>query len=116
MQWTIMVANDDLLLHEPDLIRGVLSACRRSYRYAANHREEWADFGARYFRIPRSTMMRSIERELPDLHFDCEVDMEGLAAAIALQQRLGGVPASLRLNDIVDPRFTVIAAQPAAVG
>ena len=116
MQWTIMVANDDLLLHEPDLIRGVLSACRRSYRYAATHREEWADFGARYFRIPRSTMMRSIERELPDLHFDCDVDMEGLAAAIALQQRLGGVPASLRLNDIVDPRFTVIAAQPAAAG
>jgi ABC-type nitrate/sulfonate/bicarbonate transport system substrate-binding protein len=108
MQWTIMVANDDLLLHEPDLVRGVLSACRRSYR--------WADFGARYFHIPRGTMTRSIERELPDLHFDCEVDMEGLAAAIALQQRLGGVPASLRLNDIVDPRFTVIGAQPAAAG
>jgi ABC-type nitrate/sulfonate/bicarbonate transport system substrate-binding protein len=116
MQWTIMVANDDLLLREPDLIRGVLSACRRSYRYAAKHREEWADFGARYFHIPRGTMTRSIERELPDLHFDCEVDMEGLAAAIALQQRLGSVPASLRLNDIVDPRFTVIAAQPAAAG
>jgi NitT/TauT family transport system substrate-binding protein len=116
MQWTIMVANDDLLLHEPDLVRGVLSACRRSYRYAAKHREEWADFGARYFHIPRGTMTRSIERELPDLHFDCEVDMEGLAAAIALQQRLGGVPASLRLNDIVDPRFTVIGAQPAAAG
>jgi ABC-type nitrate/sulfonate/bicarbonate transport system substrate-binding protein len=116
MQWTIMVANDDFLLHEPDLIRGVLSACRRSYRYAAKHREEWADFGAHYFRIPRSIMTRSIERELPDLHFDCEVDMEGLAAAIALQQRLGSVPASLRLNDIVDPRFTVIAAQPAAAG
>ena len=116
MQWTIMVANDDLLLHEPDLIRGVLSACRRSYRYAAKHREEWADFGARYFRIPRGIMTRSIERELPDLHFDCEVDVEGLAAAIALQQRLGSVPASVRLSDIVDPRFTVIGAQPAAAG
>ena len=116
MQWTIMVANDDLLLHEPDLIRGVLSACRRSYRYAAKHREEWADFGARYFRIPRGIMTRSIERELPDLHFDCEVDVEGLAAAIALQQRLGSVPASVRLSDIVDPRFTVFGAQPAAAG
>jgi hypothetical protein len=42
--------------------------------------------------------------------------MEGLAAAIALQQRLGSVPASLRLSDIVDPRFTVIGAQPAAAG
>ena len=111
-----MVANDDVLLHEPDLISNFLSACRRSYRYAAKHRAEWADFGARYFRIQRSTMTRSIERELPDLHFDCKVDMEGLAAAIALQQRLGSVPASLRLSDIVDPRFTVIGAQPAAAG
>src|SRR5260370_17183336 len=80
MQWTIMVANDDLLLHEPDLIRGVLSACRRSYRYAANHREEWADFGARYFRIPPSTTMRSIDRQLPYLHFTSEVDMTALPA------------------------------------
>jgi NitT/TauT family transport system substrate-binding protein len=113
MQWTIMVANNDLLLREPDLIRGFLAACRQSYRYAAEHRDEWADFGARYFRIPRSTMMTSIERELPDLHFDCEVDMEGLAAAIVLQQRLGSVPASLRLSDILDQRFTMNAAQPA---
>jgi hypothetical protein len=58
-------------------------------------------------------MARSIERELPDLHFDCEVDMEALAAALALQQRLGSVPASLRLSDIVDPHFTLIGAQPA---
>ncbi|HEY7247734.1 MAG TPA: ABC transporter substrate-binding protein [Xanthobacteraceae bacterium] len=113
MQWTIMVANDDLLLREPDLVRGVLSGCRRSYRYAAEHRAEWADFGAGYFGIARNTMMRSIERELPDLHFDCEVDMEGLAEAMALQQGLGSIPASLRLNDILDPRFTTIAAQPA---
>jgi ABC-type nitrate/sulfonate/bicarbonate transport system substrate-binding protein len=112
MQWTIVVANNDLLLDEPDLIGSVLSACRRSYRYAAEHRAEWIDFGAHYFRIARSTMASAIERELPDLHFDCEVDMEGLAAAIALQQRLGSVPASLRLNDIVDPHFTVIGAQP----
>jgi ABC-type nitrate/sulfonate/bicarbonate transport system substrate-binding protein len=113
MQWTIMAANNDLLLREPDLIRGLLAACRQSYRYAAEHRDEWAHFGARYFRIPRSTMMTSIERELPDLHFSCEVDMEGLAAAIALQQRLGSAPASLRLSDILDQRFTMSAAQPA---
>ena len=106
-QWTIMVANDGLLRHEPDLIHSVLSACRRSYRYAVEHRAEWADFGARCFRIPHGTMMRSIERELPDLHFNCEVDMEGLAAAVALQHSLGSVPVSLQLDDIMDPRFTV---------
>jgi ABC-type nitrate/sulfonate/bicarbonate transport system substrate-binding protein len=41
-----VVANNDLLLREPDLIRGFLAACRQSYRYAAEHRDRWADFGA----------------------------------------------------------------------
>jgi ABC-type nitrate/sulfonate/bicarbonate transport system substrate-binding protein len=115
MQWTIVVANVEALMREPDLVRGVLRGCRRSYHYAADHRDEWADFGGRYFHIPRETMLRSIERELPDLHFDCEIDMEGLAAAIALQRRLGSVPASLALSDILDSRFSQ-AACPAVAG
>jgi len=105
MQWTIVVANDNALMREGDLIAAVLRGCRRSCRYAAEHREEWADFGARYFGIPRHTMMRSIEREFDDLHFDCEIDMDGLVAAIALQQRLGSIPGSLQVSDILDSRF-----------
>jgi ABC-type nitrate/sulfonate/bicarbonate transport system substrate-binding protein len=105
MQWTIVVANDDALMREGGLIAAVLRGCRRSYRHAAEHREEWADFGAHYFGILRHTMMRSIEREFDDLHFDCEIDMDGLVAALALQQRLGSVPGSLQVSEILDSRF-----------
>ncbi len=110
MQWSVMVANDDLLARDPDVVAAVLRACRRSYRYAAEHSDEWADFGARHFGIARATMMRSIERELADLHFDCEIDREGLDAAIALQRKLGGISAPLRQADIVDSRFAPLAA------
>ena len=79
MQWTIVVANNDALAQEGDVIAAVLRGCRRSYRYAAEHRDEWADFGARYFGISHATMVRSIEREFDDLHFDCEIDMQGHA-------------------------------------
>jgi NitT/TauT family transport system substrate-binding protein len=105
MQWTIMVAHEDTLAREPDLIESILSGCRRSYRYAAEHRDEWADFGARCFRISRDTMMKSIDRELDDLHFDCEIDAAGLEAAIALQRKLGSIASRLQLADILDPRF-----------
>jgi ABC-type nitrate/sulfonate/bicarbonate transport system substrate-binding protein len=105
MQWTIMVANNTALAREPELVRAVLAGCRRSYRYAADHREEWADFGARYFHISREAMQRSIEREFDDLHFDCEIDMDGLAAAIALQRKLGSINDQLALRDILDARF-----------
>jgi len=110
MQWTIVVANNDALAREPDLIRAVLRGCRRSYRYAADHRDEWADFGASYFRISRATMMKSIEREFDDLHFDCEIDEDGMEAAIALQQKLGSVIGPLRLTDILDSRFAMSPA------
>jgi ABC-type nitrate/sulfonate/bicarbonate transport system substrate-binding protein len=109
MQWSIAVANDDLLANEPDLVGAVLRGCRRSYRYAAQNRAEWADFGAHYFGIKRETMMKSIERELGDLHFDCEIDLAGMEAAIALQRKLGAVTHPIRLADIVDARFSPAA-------
>ncbi len=105
MQWSIVVANNDVLARDPELIAAVLRGCRRSYHYAAQNREEWADFGARYCGISRQTMLKSIEREFDDLHFDCALDLEGLDSAIALQRKLGAVSAPLRLADIVDSRF-----------
>ena len=105
MQWTVAVANVDALAADPNLIAAVIRGCRRSYRYAANNRDEWAEFGAHYFAISRETMMKSIEREFDDLHFDCAIDFEGLEAAVGLQRKLGAVIKQLRLADIVDSRF-----------
>jgi hypothetical protein len=51
-------------------------------------------------------MTKSIEREFGDLHFDCAIDIEGLATALSLQRKLGAVTAPLLLSDIIDPRFT----------
>jgi NitT/TauT family transport system substrate-binding protein len=112
MQWTIAVANDEALEHDRDLIEAVLRGCRRSYRYAADNRAEWADFGARYFGISRDTMAKSIDREFDDLHFDCEIDRDGMEAAIALQRKLGSLTGRLDLNDILDSRFHTASSLP----
>lgn len=105
MQWTIAVANNEMLAKEPNLVAAVLRGCRRSYHYAAENRDEWADFGAYHFKISRATMMKSIDREFGDLHFDCAIDFEGLEAAVALQRKLGAVTAPLSFVDIIDARF-----------
>ena len=105
MQWTIVVANNDALAQEGDIIAAVLRGCRRCYRYAADHRDEWADFGARCFGISHATMVRSIAREFDDLHFDCEIDEQGMQAAIALQRKLGSVTVPMHLASILDVRF-----------
>jgi ABC-type nitrate/sulfonate/bicarbonate transport system substrate-binding protein len=106
MQWTIAVANNDVLADKPNLVEAMLRACAKSYRYAAANREEWANFGARHYRISCSTMMKSIEREFDDLHFDCAIDFDGLGSAIALQRKLGALSAPLSITEIVDARFS----------
>ena len=105
MQWSVVVAGVRTIEKEPELLRAVLRACRRSYRYAADNPDEWIAFGADYFGIDRMTMSRSIAREMSGLHFDGEVDMAGLQQAIGLQQRLGAIDRLLRAEDIADLRF-----------
>jgi NitT/TauT family transport system substrate-binding protein len=105
MQWTIAVANCAALADDPELIAAVLRACRRSYHYAASNRDEWADYGARHFGISHDAMAAAIERELPDLHFDCEIDLDGLVEAARLQQRLGAIKRAMDIAEIADLRF-----------
>ena len=102
MQWMVTVANCDVIEREPELVRAVLRACRRSYHYAAENSIEFARFGAKTFNIDVPTMLRAIERERNDMHYDCDVDLPGLDLAIDLQRRLGAFATPLRASDITD--------------
>lgn len=110
LQWCVVVANNATIEQESALVDAVLRGCRRSYRYAADNPDEWVAFGADYYGIDRAIMQRAIAREIGSLHFDGEIDVEGLRAAIALQQKLGAFTHPLSLRDAGDFRF-----QPAAI-
>ena len=55
--------------------------------------------------IKTTVMHRAIERESASLNFDCEIDLEGPQAAIALQQKLGAIKRPLAPGDVSDSRF-----------
>jgi NitT/TauT family transport system substrate-binding protein len=110
MQWSVVAANQKVIDSEPELLRAVLRASRRSLVYCEGHPEELADFAARYYAIDADVMRRSLARESPDLYAQCDPDMEGLRQAIALQHRLGAIEAPMRAEDIVDLRFLPQAA------
>jgi ABC-type nitrate/sulfonate/bicarbonate transport system substrate-binding protein len=105
MQWSVVAAGPDTLINEPELVRAVLRGCRKSYRYAADHPDEWIAFGADYFGIARDTMKNSIARELAGLHYDGEIQMRSLQQAIDLQARLGAISQPMSAEDIVDLSF-----------
>lgn len=104
-QWIVLVARDEFIASEGELIRALLRGYRRSTRYAAEHVEEWAGLYSRLWGLAPAAARRAIERELPHLHLDCGVDMAGLQKVIELQQRLGAVTRPLAAEDIVDLRF-----------
>lgn len=112
-QWIIHVAKPGFIEREPALLEATLRACRRSAHYAAAHVDEWADFGTRHYGIPRAAMRASIDRELPHMHLDGQVDLDGLDEMISLQQRLGAITRPLAASDICDLRF--VPGTPAAV-
>jgi NitT/TauT family transport system substrate-binding protein len=104
MQWSVIVANEEFAAQQPDMVAAVLRAVRRSHRYATDHAEEFIRFGASYYGIDVSTMKASLEREGPNLHNDCEVDIAGLEMAVALQRRLGAFSKELPVIAITDLR------------
>lgn len=105
MQWSVIVANNEVIEQDPELVRAVLRGCVHSYRHAAAHPDDLAAFGAEYFGIAQSTMEKSIQRESADLHNEGEIDMPGLRQAIELQQRLGAFTLALDAHSIVDQRY-----------
>ncbi|MBX9823802.1 MAG: ABC transporter substrate-binding protein [Xanthobacteraceae bacterium] len=105
MQWSVTVANCGVIEREPELVRAVLRACKRSYQYSAENDDEFAEFGAEHYGIDKATMLRSMERERSDLHHECKVDMAGLDLAIDLQRRLGAFSVPMRAGDITDLRY-----------
>ncbi len=114
MQWMIVVANDGAVQRECEVVASVLRASRASYHYAVENRDEYAAYGAKLFGVDAATMLRAIDREAGDMHYDCEVDMPGLDLAIDLQRRLGAFDVPIRAVDMTDLRFVPVPARSGA--
>jgi NitT/TauT family transport system substrate-binding protein len=105
VQWIVRVANGDFMRREPDVVRAVLRAARRSAHYAAQHTDAWRDFMVEQYAVPAEAASHAIARELPHMHLDGEIDMAGLDNMFAIQHRLGALDGPLRAADVVDFRF-----------
>lgn len=110
VQWIVRVANRDFIAKEPEIVRAVLRAARRSAHYAAAHRDEWRDFMIETYNIAPAAAERAIARELPHMHLDGGVDMTGLKAMIGIQAKLGALGGPLEAEDAVDLRFLAATA------
>lgn len=105
LQWSVQVARPDFLEKEPELVRAALRACRRSAHYAVANVDELVDYGARLYGISPEAMERAMQREIPHLHLDGQLDMPGLEAMIKVQQDLHAISKPMKAADIVSTGF-----------
>ena len=101
IQWIVRVANRGFLAKERGLVDALLRVCNRSARYSADNVEEWIDFSAAHYKLERSVMATAIRRDLPHLHFDGQLDLQGLERVLELQKSLGGLKKPLTVKDVV---------------
>jgi len=101
LQWIIQVANRDFLEAEPELVRNVLRAAQRASRYLGEHRDEFVAYTASFYGIPADVAAIAVRRELPFLHFDGQLDLEGLRRAIELQHHLGAIAENIPVEHFV---------------
>ena len=111
-QWSIIVAQNDFIEREPEVIQALLRAYQRSAHYAAEHVDEWVDFVSRWYRIDRAVAQRAVARDLPQFHLDCQIDLVGLQKVIELQQRMGVISRSLSAEEVVNLQFMPHLSEP----
>ena len=115
-QWIVVVARQDLIATEPNLVRALLRAWQRSAHHARAHVDEWVDFACRQYGVDEWTARRAVERELPHLHFDGQVNLAGLRKAIDLQRTLGGVTGPMTVDDVARLEFVPMLSEAGAPG
>jgi ABC-type nitrate/sulfonate/bicarbonate transport system substrate-binding protein len=109
LQWVIQVANDDFRRREAELVRTVQGVTQRASGYLGSHRDEWIDFTAAHFGIPRAVAEVAVLREAPFAAFDGRLDEQGLDNAIALQHRLGAVAELLPVGRFLATDLAAVA-------
>jgi ABC-type nitrate/sulfonate/bicarbonate transport system substrate-binding protein len=105
-QWVVQVARPDFVRDEPNLLRTILTTARYSARYAVEHIDEFIDFSARIFDIPKAVTAKAIARQVDHLNVDGQVDLAGLNEMINLQRQLGAIDRPMTAADITDLRFS----------
>jgi NitT/TauT family transport system substrate-binding protein len=100
-QWGIILAHDDVLAENADLVDRAMAAFRQSCRAIKQDPEAAASFGAQVFQIPKDIFRRALYRDLDDWEVDARLDLGGLEVGLQVQKELGAVPQQFELTGLV---------------
>jgi ABC-type nitrate/sulfonate/bicarbonate transport system substrate-binding protein len=100
-QWGIILAHDDVLKENADLVGRAMAAFRESCKAIKQDPEAAARFGAQVFQMPKDIFSRALYRDLDDWEVDARLDLEGLEVGLQVQKELGAAPQQFELRGFV---------------
>jgi ABC-type nitrate/sulfonate/bicarbonate transport system substrate-binding protein len=105
LQWSVQVARVDAIAEGPDTVGRILDAVADATRAAYGDVADYAAFLSTYLHIPLAVAQLAVERERTSVALDGALDLAGLNNVIALQTKLGAIPAGFQLENVIDRRF-----------
>jgi NitT/TauT family transport system substrate-binding protein len=101
-QWGIILARNDALASNRELIYRAMEGFRESCRKIAERPDEAASFGAQVFRIPKEDFRRALLRDLEHWELDARLDVAGMENCLHVQKRMGSVSVDLELESLFE--------------
>lgn len=102
-QWGLLVAREEFIAEQPDLLRRALRAYVRGAQYCVAHPEETQALACAHTPAYAPDVIdRALTRTLPYWNVTGQVDMEGVAVAVETMVSLGALPQWLSPTVLVD--------------
>jgi len=100
-QWGIILASEEWLEHQGDLLGRLMHAFRQACRSIKDRPGQTTDLGSRVFGVTPEVFERALQRDIPRWETDARLDMDGLQRALKVQEEMGLRTADLALDEMV---------------
>jgi NitT/TauT family transport system substrate-binding protein len=100
-QWGGIFAADSWIQANRDLLAALLAGYRQTVRLMAADPEACVLSGSRMFGVDQAVFRSALNRHLPNLEPDAQIDPEGLENCIRIQQELGAIHREILPEEII---------------
>ena len=100
-QWGIILASDEWLKHQKDLLARLMHAFRQACRSIKDRPGQTTRLGSRVFGVTPEVFEHALQRDLPRWETDARLDLAGLQSALKVQEDMGLETSDFSLDEMV---------------
>ncbi|MDO9111946.1 MAG: ABC transporter substrate-binding protein [Desulfatirhabdiaceae bacterium] len=100
-QWGGIFAADSWIQDNRDLLTALMEGYRQTVRLMYADPQACAALGSQLFGVDPAVFRSALNRHLPNLEPDAQIDLEGLENCIRIQMELGAIPGQIQPEEII---------------